>query len=102
MAISFVPPSAWPPNGTIAIGTASPHGKTQTMEIKGRDLVAGIPKTVMATSEEIHEALVEPINAIVEAVLLAGTGNLELEPESVAALAAVDTPMRIQVFSTPT
>jgi alkyl hydroperoxide reductase subunit AhpF len=40
--------------------------------------------------------------SLVEAVLLAGTGNLELEPESVAALAAVDTPMRIQVFSTPT
>lgn len=39
---------------------------------------------------------------LVEAVLLAGTGNLELQPESVAALAAVDTPMRIQVFSTPT
>ena len=40
--------------------------------------------------------------SLVEAVLLAGTGNLELEPESVAALAAVDTPMHIQVFSTPT
>ena len=40
--------------------------------------------------------------SLVEAVLLAGTGNLELEPQSVAALAAVDTPMRIQVFSTPT
>ena len=39
---------------------------------------------------------------LVEAVLLAGTGHLELQPESVAALAAVDTPMRIQVFSTPT
>ncbi|MEZ5416313.1 MAG: hypothetical protein R2708_03085 [Vicinamibacterales bacterium] len=39
---------------------------------------------------------------LVEAVLLAGTGNLELQPESVAALAAVDKPMRIQVFTTPT
>ncbi|MGE0814601.1 MAG: hypothetical protein AB7O28_03805 [Vicinamibacterales bacterium] len=39
---------------------------------------------------------------VVEAVLLAGTGNLELEPESVAALAAVQKPMRIQVFTTPT
>jgi alkyl hydroperoxide reductase subunit AhpF len=39
---------------------------------------------------------------LVEAVLLAGTGNLELAPESVAALAAVDKPMRIQVFTTPT
>jgi alkyl hydroperoxide reductase subunit AhpF len=40
--------------------------------------------------------------ALVEAVLLAGTGNLELTPESVAALAAVDKPLHIQVFSTPT
>lgn len=40
--------------------------------------------------------------SLVEAVLLAGTGNLELEPETVAALAAVDQPMHIQVFSTPT
>lgn len=39
---------------------------------------------------------------LIEAVLLAGTGHLELAPESVAALAAVDTPMRIQVFTTPT
>jgi alkyl hydroperoxide reductase subunit AhpF len=40
--------------------------------------------------------------SLVEAVLLAGTGNLELEPETLASLAAVDTPMHIQVFSTPT
>ena len=39
---------------------------------------------------------------LVEALLIAGTGNLELEPESVAALAAVDKPLHIQVFSTPT
>ncbi|HEX5855907.1 MAG TPA: rod shape-determining protein, partial [Thermoanaerobaculia bacterium] len=65
----------------ISIGTASPHGKTQTMEIKGRDLVAGIPKTVMATSEEIHEALVEPISAIVESVRVA----LERTPPELSA-----------------
>ena len=40
--------------------------------------------------------------SLVEAVLLAGTGHLELEPETVASLAAVETPMHIQVFSTPT
>jgi len=39
---------------------------------------------------------------LVEAVLLAGTGNLELEPATVTRLAAVDTPTNIQVFSTPT
>src|SRR5262249_37955247 len=65
----------------IGIGPASPHGKTQTMEIKGRDLVAGIPKTVMATSEEIHEALVEPISAIVESVHI----TLEKTPPELAA-----------------
>ena len=40
--------------------------------------------------------------SLVEAVLLGGTGNLELEPESVTALAAVAKPLHIQVFSTPT
>jgi alkyl hydroperoxide reductase subunit AhpF len=39
---------------------------------------------------------------LVEAVLLAGTGNLELEPATVTRLAAVDTPTDIKVFSTPT
>jgi rod shape-determining protein MreB len=65
----------------IQIGTASPHGKSATMEIKGRDLVAGIPKTVMATSDEIHEALVEPISSIVESVHI----TLEKTPPELAA-----------------
>jgi alkyl hydroperoxide reductase subunit AhpF len=39
---------------------------------------------------------------LVEAVLLAGTGNLELEEETVKLIATVDTPMHLQVFSTPT
>ena len=39
---------------------------------------------------------------LVEAILLAGTGNLELEPETLAWIAAVDKPTHIQVFSTPT
>jgi rod shape-determining protein MreB len=65
----------------MAIGTASPHAKTATMEIKGRDLVAGIPKVVVTTSEEIREALVEPIHAIVETVHL----TLEKTPPELAA-----------------
>ena len=65
----------------MAVGTASPHGKTQQMEIKGRDLVAGIPKVVLATSDEIHEALVEPISSIVEAVHI----TLEKTPPELAA-----------------
>lgn len=39
---------------------------------------------------------------LVEAILLAGTGNLELEPRTLAWIAAVDKPTHIQVFSTPT
>ncbi len=65
----------------MTIATASPHGKTQTMEIKGRDLVAGIPKVVVATSEEIYEALIEPISTIVETVHL----TLERTPPELAA-----------------
>jgi rod shape-determining protein MreB len=65
----------------MTIATASPSAKTDTMEIKGRDLVAGIPKVVVATSDEIREALVEPIHAIVEAVHL----TLEKTPPELAA-----------------
>ena len=39
-----------------------------TMEIKGRDLISGIPKTVTVTEEEIREALVEPVNIILDAI----------------------------------
>ncbi len=52
----------------INIATAYPTDEVTSMEMKGRDLVAGIPKTVEIKSEEIHEALAEPINAIVESV----------------------------------
>ncbi|MDH3686785.1 MAG: rod shape-determining protein [Myxococcales bacterium] len=68
-------------NLKITIATASPAGKTDTMEIKGRDLVAGIPKVVVATSEEIREALLEPLGQIVETVHLA----LERTPPELAA-----------------
>ena len=39
-----------------------------TIEVKGRDLVAGVPKTLTINSDEIRDALAEPVNAIVEAV----------------------------------
>jgi len=38
------------------------------MEVKGRDLVAGLPKTLTVTSEEIREALQEPVSTIVDAI----------------------------------
>ena len=52
----------------ITIGSAYPLGEELSMEVKGRDLVAGLPKTLTITSEEIREALQEPVSAIVEAI----------------------------------
>ena len=51
-----------------SLGNAYPMDETLTMEVKGRDLVAGVPKTITTNSDEVREALQEPINAIVEAV----------------------------------
>lgn len=52
----------------IRIGTAYPVEEIKTMDVRGRDIVAGIPRTLQVTSEEIREAIQEPIQAIVEAV----------------------------------
>ncbi len=52
----------------MTIGSAYPMGEEAAMEVKGRDLVAGLPKTLTITSEEIREALQEPVSTIVEAV----------------------------------
>jgi rod shape-determining protein MreB len=65
----------------IAIGTAYPDEHVQTMHVKGRDMVAGIPKTVEVSSEEVREAIAEPVNMIVEAVRVA----LEQTPPELAA-----------------
>jgi rod shape-determining protein MreB len=50
------------------IGSAYPLKDSLKMEIKGRDLVEGVPKNLMITDEEIREALAEPVSTIVEAV----------------------------------
>jgi rod shape-determining protein MreB and related proteins len=50
------------------IGSAYPLEEVLTVEVKGRDLVAGVPKTLTINSDEIRDALAEPVNAIVEAV----------------------------------
>lgn len=55
----------------ITIGNAYPENEIRTLEVKGRDLVTGIPKTVDVTSEEVRDAMGEPINAIVQAVKVA-------------------------------
>src|SRR3989441_794117 len=58
----------------ITIGSAYPEDVIQTMEVKGRDLVAGMPKTVLITDEEIRDSLLEPITQIVEAVRISLEG----------------------------
>ena len=70
----------------IAIGTAHPGEEPEregeiTMEIKGRDLVDGIPKTLTINATEIREAISEPVRAIVDAVKVA----LERTPPELAA-----------------
>ena len=64
----------------IQIGSAAPVGEEREMEVKGRDLVSGIPKTVRVHSSEIREAIQEPVQQIVDAVRRA----LEITPPELA------------------
>jgi len=52
----------------IKIGSAYPLDEEMNLEVKGRDLIAGLPKTIKVTSQEIRDALSEPISSIVESV----------------------------------
>jgi rod shape-determining protein MreB len=65
----------------IEIGTAYPVDEDRTMVVKGRDLVAGIPKTIEINSEDAREALSEPVSSIIEAAKIA----LERTPPELAA-----------------
>ena len=65
----------------ISIGSAYPQPEETSMEVKGRDLVAGLPKTLTLTTEEVREALHEPISTIVEAVRF----TLERSPPELSA-----------------
>jgi rod shape-determining protein MreB len=65
----------------IKIGSAYPLDEELTLEVKGRDLIAGLPKTVTITSEEVREALQEPIRAILEIAKIA----LERTPPELSA-----------------
>jgi len=65
----------------IRIGSAAPLGEEKTMEIKGRDLIEGIPKRVTITDEEIRESLADAITSIVSAVRAA----LERTPPELSA-----------------
>lgn len=52
----------------IEVGEAYPSSELKEMEIKGRDLIRGVPRTTKINSQEIREALQEPIRAIVDAI----------------------------------
>jgi len=52
----------------INIGTAAPRTKSLKMDCRGRDLITGLPKNITVTTEEMLEALAEPVNAICDAV----------------------------------
>jgi rod shape-determining protein MreB len=64
----------------VMIGSAYPSKEAKVVEVKGRDLVTGIPKTIEINSEEIRESISEPINAIIEAIRIA----LEKTPPELA------------------
>jgi rod shape-determining protein MreB len=65
----------------INIGTAAPKSKSIKMECRGRDLLTGLPKTITVTSEEMMDALEEPVNSICDAV----HNTLEKTPPELAA-----------------
>lgn len=65
----------------INIGSAYPVGDRKTVDVKGRDLVDGIPKTITIGDDEVREALKEPVTSIVETVRIA----LEKTPPELAA-----------------
>ncbi len=65
----------------IRIGSAYPLDEELSLEVKGRDLVAGLPKKVTITSEEVRDALKEPIRAILEMIKI----TLERIPPELAA-----------------
>ena len=64
----------------VQIGSAFDYGEEREMDVKGRDRVSGIPKTVAVHSQEVRECLQEPIQAIVDAVRRA----LEITPPELA------------------
>ncbi|OGP09256.1 MAG: rod shape-determining protein [Deltaproteobacteria bacterium GWA2_45_12] len=64
----------------INIGNAFPDTELQTLEVKGRDLVTGIPRVLQINSDEVREALLEPVHAIIEAIKI----TLERTPPELA------------------
>jgi rod shape-determining protein MreB len=52
----------------VTIGAAYPKPKEESLEVRGRDLITGLPKNLTVTSSEIAEALKEPVNSIVDSI----------------------------------
>ena len=67
-------------NIKVTIGNAFPFDDEKSMEIKGRDLVAGAPKTIEITSSQVYDALMDPLSEVVDAVRTA----LEKTPPELA------------------
>ena len=65
----------------ITIGSANVENKEDRMDIRGRDLISGLPKTIEVSSKEIYEAMEEPIYNILEAI----KSTLEKTPPELAA-----------------
>jgi rod shape-determining protein MreB len=65
----------------MEIGSAYPDDEVREMEVKGRDLIDGVPKTILISGDEIRECLIEPVAAITDAV----TMTLEKAPPELAA-----------------
>ena len=65
----------------IKIGSAFPLSEELNTDVKGRDLITGLPKTINITSQEVREALSEPISQILEAVRI----TLERTPPELSA-----------------
>ncbi len=65
----------------IKIGSAFPYEDETTMDVKGRNLVDGLPKNITISSEEVREALADPVSAIVDAI----RSTLECTPPELSA-----------------
>ena len=65
----------------IKLGSAFPYENESTMDVKGRNLVDGLPKNIVISAEEVREALAEPVSAIVDAI----KSTLERTPPELSA-----------------
>jgi len=65
----------------IKLGSAFPYEDEGSMDVKGRNLVDGLPKNIIITAEEVREALADPVGAIVDAV----KSTLERTPPELSA-----------------